>query len=181
MDSLRARRMELARRAINYEDPCYLYRLALLAMQPWKDNNGEDQSEFKRIKNLLDRAIDLSKGNIFPDADIALGYIFMMNAEDIEDKKDVEYDGSYYTRASLFHAKRFYENYKRCLSYDSHDLIKLSGLFVIFTTIFCFAHNKGLLDGKDKAYFEKAVIVIKMATAWDREVKSMINEILYSE
>ena len=56
MNSLRARRIEFARRAINHEDPCHLYRLALIAIQPWRDNSGEDQSEFKRIKNLLDRA-----------------------------------------------------------------------------------------------------------------------------
>lgn len=178
MDSSRARRMELVRRALNYEDPYHLYRLALLAIQPWKDNFGEDQSKFKRIKNLLDRAIDSSKGSIFPDADIALGYIYMMNVEDIEDKKDVEYGSSHYTRASLFHAKRFYENYKRCLNYDSHNLMRLSGLFIIFTTIFCFAHEKGLLTGKDKAYFEEAVSTIMTATAQDNEVKSMIDEII---
>jgi hypothetical protein len=181
MESLRGRRIDLARRAIEYEDPCYLlWRLALIAMQVWRNDNYTDQSEFKRIKNLLDRAIDLSKDNIFPDADIALGYIFMMNAEDIEDKKDVEYDGSYYTRSSLFHAKRFYENYEKCLSYDSHDLTKLRGSFIIFTTIFCFAYNKGLLDGKDRAYFEKAVTVIKMATVQDDEVNSMIEEIMFA-
>jgi hypothetical protein len=42
MGSSRARRMELARRAISYEDPYRLYRLALLAIQPWRDNSGED-------------------------------------------------------------------------------------------------------------------------------------------
>jgi hypothetical protein len=181
MNSLRARRIEFARRAINHEDPCHLYRLALIAIQPWRDNDGEDQSEFKRIKNLLDRAIDSSKGSIFPDADIALGYIYMMNVEDIGDKKDVEYGSSYYTRASLFHARRFYENYKRCINYDSHNLMRLSGLFIIFTTIFCFAYEKGLLNGKDRVYFKEAVPTIITATAQDDEVKSMIDEIMFGE
>jgi hypothetical protein len=150
------------------EEKQLLYRSARSAIMPWLDSNKQSQPEFERIKKLLEEAIGFSENKIFPEAEMMLGFLYVNNEE------------NNFVKEALSCAKKFYDNYTKCLDYDSNDLTKLWDVFVIFTTTFCFINERRPLSQDDKAYFKEAVPTIIDATAQDdNEVKSMIDEILF--